>query len=214
MPHTLLIVNSIINERRSNYPARNRRFHPIDSTTGSRLELQNVGRRNTKSLFEQKEKKKRKGRLTARGVCGMRFFSLLCIGSCYSTDRSRARHFIITTAFSLLRNTRPSYDRRFLVFIDRPTHELSACFRDTISSGIRHSCESNDYDWLCWPSYGFRYTSRLHLYSYLLNNVVTLRIQRIINMVRNVNWYQGIYAVRRYITVDMYSVLQDVSFSS
>lgn len=47
-----------------------------------------------------------------------------------------------------------------------------------------------------------------------LNNVVTLRIQRIINMVRNVNWYQGMYAVRRYITVDMYSVLQDVSFSS
>ena len=68
MLHTLLVVNSIINERRSNYPARNRRFHPIDSTTGSRLELQNVGRRNTKSLFELKKKKKEKEKGKVNGT--------------------------------------------------------------------------------------------------------------------------------------------------
>ena len=79
----------------------------------------------------------------------------------------------------------PCHDRHFLVFIDRPTHELSACFHDTISPRpgefAAAACRN------IMTGYAVRVIAsdtRLarSLFSYLPRGVATLHTTRIINV--------------------------------
>lgn len=171
---------------------------PLDST---RLDVEPAGiakRRSAQRSVswekaaekrEKCKKKTEKGNGT-RPVCGTRFFPIPYRSALFGRSNPALDRD------DRLFPPREHLDRRSPVFIGRPTCELHACFRDTISS--RNSLQLRaERLWLAalpW-SYCFRYATRSHLCSYLRHGAVTAPMGGIIN-IRGMSIGTGVFAKR------------------